>query len=115
MTSMEFIAHELLTTPAKLKEHSRNRELVRKRWVAICFYRLMGLSLVRIGTYLELDHQTVAHGLKYADEEIRSKARECYLKYTNKEPDEKLLPRKTKTIRVPDYHTGKIITKEVEI
>jgi chromosomal replication initiation ATPase DnaA len=115
MKSMEFIAQELLTTPRELVSKCKNRDLVRKRWVAMCFYRLMGLSLSRISAFLNLDYRTVLHGLKKADESIREKARELYLKFTNQEPDCKLLPKRSKIIRVPDYHTGKIITKEVEI
>lgn len=115
MTSIEFIAHELSTTPTELRSRCKNRDLVRKRWAAMCFYRLMGLSTVRIGAYLDLDHQTVLHGLEHADEEIRLKARECYAKFTEQEPDNNLLPRRTKIVRVPNYHTGEVITKEVEI
>ena len=115
MTSMEFIAHELSTTPTELRNHCRSRELVRKRWTAMCFYRLMNFSNIRIGAYLDLDRRTVTHGLERADDEIRLKARECYLKYTNKEPDKNLLPRRTKIIHVPDYKTGKIIEKEIEV
>lgn len=115
MTSLEFIACELSTTPEELMNRSRNRDIVQKRWVVMCFYRLMGLSLQKIGIRLGLDHQTVLHGLRQADESMREKARDAYSKFTNQEPDCKLLPRKTKIIRVPDYKHCIIITKEVEI
>lgn len=115
MTSIEFIAHELLTTPAKLRERNRNRELVRKRWVAMCFYKLMGLSTVRIAAFLNLTHHAVSHGLKHCDENARDEGRRLYNKYTNKEPDEKLLPHKTKIVKIPNYRTGEIIYKEVQI
>ena len=115
MTSLEFIAKELLTTPEELRSRCKVRELVYKRWVAMCYYRLMGFSLQRIGSYLGLDHQTVLHGIRKANKDIRDKAQECYEKYTEEKAKSEILPKKYKKIRVPNYHTNEVITKEVEI
>lgn len=115
MTSLEFIARELLTTPKELTSRCKTRDLVRKRWTAMCFYRLMGLSVTRIGAILGLDHETVTYGLNKADEPLRAKAKEAYCKFRQEEPNCKFLPKRTKVVKVPNYQTGEIETKEIEI
>jgi chromosomal replication initiation ATPase DnaA len=115
MINLDLLARELSTTAVELRKRCRTRDIVQKRWVIMCCYRMMGFSLQKIGVQLGLDHQTVLYGIDRADETVREKARELYQKFTNKEPDCKLLPKKTKMIKIPNYHTGEIIVKEVEI
>ena len=115
MTSMDFIAHELLTTPEELKSRCKRAELVRKRWIVMCFYRLLGFNTSRIGTYLGVDHNSIKNGLERADKSIKDKAKECYQKFAEVEPDSSLLPRKVKIVKIPDYKHNIIITKEIEI
>lgn len=115
MKSIEFIAQELFTTPEELKSRCKRTEIVRKRWVAICFYKLLGFNTSRIGIYLDVDHNTVQNALERADKSIKNKAKECYQKFTELEPDSSLLPRKVKIIKIPDYKHSVVITKEIEI
>lgn len=107
ITTIEFIANELSTTPTELRNHCRSRELVHKRWTTMCFYRLMGYTVHRIAACLDISHVAVLHGLEQADDDMRLKAQQCYEKFTGH--------KQTKTIRVPDYKTGKTIIKEVEL
>lgn len=115
MTSIEFIARELLTTPKELKSRCKRAELVRKRWTVMCFYKLLGFNTSKIGAYLGVDHNTVQNGLERADKSIKDKAKECYKKFAEVEPDNKLLPRRVKIVKIPDYKHNIIITKEIEI
>ena len=115
MKSIECIARELFTTPEELKGRCKRAELVRKRWVVMCFYKLLGFSVPRISIYLDVDRGTVQNGLERADKSIKDKAKECYQKFTELEPNSNLLPRKVKIIKIPDYKHSIVITKEIEI
>lgn len=121
MKSREWLLNQLGMTSEELQSGRRGKNTA-KRWVVMWFYRAAGKSYPYIGRKTGHDQLSVRYGCINAPQTIKMLAEEYLRRYITEVLHETpsfaptLPEEKPKTfIKIPDYKTSQVITKEVDI
>lgn len=78
---LKFVCRELGVSIDDIWGKGKNKNLLAKRWIVICFLYLAGLNFSEIGRKVQKDHQTVIHALDNANKDMWYVAGELICKY----------------------------------